>query len=115
MKFPDDPNGDALRRMEAAGDDLTRTRDIEFTVVFPDESTAKQFADYVCTQGYPASAALTETVDGFPWDVVIVKHSAPSYEEIGAFEEWLQQAADPFGGRNDGWGCLSSSPDTLPQ
>ena len=35
MKCPDDANGDALRRIEAAGDDLTHPRGIEFTVVFP--------------------------------------------------------------------------------
>lgn len=108
MTFPDDANGDVLRRMEAAGDDLTRPRDIEFTVAFPDENTAKQFAAHVSTLGYPASVELTETVDDLPWDVVVVKHGIPSHKEIGAFEEWLQEAADPFGGRNDGWGCLSS-------
>lgn len=110
MKYPDDANGDALRRMEEAGDDLTRPRDVEFTVVFPNENKAKQFADHVSALGYAASAELTGTVADFPWDVIVVKHMVPSHKEIGAIEDSLQHAADIFGGRNDGWGCLSPSP-----
>ncbi|HLJ25434.1 MAG TPA: ribonuclease E inhibitor RraB [Candidatus Angelobacter sp.] len=36
MIYPNDSNGDALRRMEAQGDDLTIPRDIDFTVAFAD-------------------------------------------------------------------------------
>jgi hypothetical protein len=43
MLFPDDANGDVLRRMEAGGDDLTRPRNIDFAVVFADESSAEKF------------------------------------------------------------------------
>ena len=109
MKYPADATGDALQRMEAAGDDLTCPRGVEFTVVFPNENAAKQFADHVSALGHTASAELTGTVEDFPWDVIVVKHMVPSHEEIGAVEDSLQQAADIFGGRNDGWGCLSSS------
>lgn len=111
MKYPDDANGDALRRMEAQGDDLTRLRDIEFTVAFPNESAATQFADHICTLGCSALAELTETVEGFPWDVIVVKQMIPSHEEIGAFETSLKRMADTYGGHNDGWGCLSSTLD----
>jgi len=111
MKYPDDANGDALRRTEESGDDLTRPREVEFTVVFPNENTAKRFADRICELGYAASAELTGTVEDFPWDVIVVKHMVPSHEEIGAFEDWLQRMADTMGGRNDGWGYLSSAPD----
>ena len=110
MTYPDDANGDVLRRMEAHGDDLTCPRNIEFTVVFPNENAAKQFADHFSTLGYAATPELTETVENFPWDVVVVKHMVPSHAEIGAFEDSLQRVADTFGGHNDGWGCLSSEP-----
>jgi hypothetical protein len=43
----------------------------------------------------------------WPWDVVVVKHMVPSHEEIGSFEGMLESVANPLGGRNDGWGCLS--------
>jgi hypothetical protein len=112
MKYPDDANGDALRRMEEQGDDLSCPRNVEFTVVFPNESAARQFADHFSTLGYAASAELTETVENFPWDVVVVNHMAPSHEKIGAFEDLLEGVAVTFGGHNDGWGCLSSHPGT---
>jgi len=111
MKLPDDANGDALRRMEEAGDNLTRARDVEFSVVFPNENNAKQFADQVCAVGYAASAELTGTVENFPWDVTVVEHMVPSHEEIGAVEDSLRRVADMFGGRGDGWACLSSAPE----
>jgi hypothetical protein len=111
MKYSDDANGDALRRMEAQGDDLTCPRNLEFAVVFPSENAATQFADHIRTLGYSAAAELTETVAGFPWDVIVVKHMIPSHEAIGAFEGSLQRVADTYGGHHDGWGCSSSTPD----
>jgi len=42
MTYPNDANGDALRHRDADGDDLTRSRDIEFTVVFPNEKSANE-------------------------------------------------------------------------
>ena len=111
MEYPDDPNGDVLRRMQAHGDDLTRPRDVEFTLVFPDQNAAKKFAEHCSTLGYAASVELTETVEDFPWDVVVIKHMIPSHNEIGTFEDSLQRAALNLGGRNDGWVCLSQ-PET---
>jgi Regulator of ribonuclease activity B len=50
--FPNDVNGDVLRRMEARGDDLTRPRNIDFTVVFADAISADQFAEHFLALGY---------------------------------------------------------------
>ena len=53
---PNDDNGDVLRRMEFHGDDLTRPRDIDFTVVFPSELSAEAFANHFRAEGYKATA-----------------------------------------------------------
>ena len=45
-EFPDDENGDVLRRMLRNGDDCTKPRDIDFSVVFPSDSAAVKFADH---------------------------------------------------------------------
>ena len=92
--------------MEAGGDDLTRPRDIDFSVVFPNENSANEFANHFRVRGLAASVELTGTVEDFPWDVTVVKQMVPSHEEIGAFENSLQQVADSLGGHNDGWGCF---------
>jgi Regulator of ribonuclease activity B len=107
MIYPNDDNGETLRRMEAQGDDLTRPRNIDFTVVFADENSAKQFSERLQGLGYEPSLEFTETAKGFPWDVVIVKNLTPSHQEIGEFERLLQGIADSFNGHNDGWGCFS--------
>jgi len=112
MKYPDDADGDALRRMEAEGDDLSLARGIEFTVVFPSESTAKRFANHFEGLGYTASTEFTQSVQDLAWDVIIVKRMIPSYEAIVAFEDSLRAIAGPLGGRNDGWGCLSEGPSS---
>jgi hypothetical protein len=110
MTFPNDENGDVLRRMEASGDDLARSRNIDFTVVFPDEKAAVRFASHFRELGLAASIEFTQTVETLPWDVLVVKHMMPSHEAIGSFEKMLQDVAAPLGGRNDGWGCLSEGP-----
>ncbi len=107
MLYPDDENGDVLRRLEAGGDDLTRPREVDFNVVFPAGNVAEQFADHFRVLGYVVSVELGQVVEDFPWEVVVKKYMVPSHNEIGSFEEALHSIASPLGGRNDGWGCFS--------
>lgn len=107
MIYPNDANGDALRRMEAQGDDLSRPRNIDFTVAFADAISAEQFAQHFRALGHEVSVERTETDPDFPWDAVVVQHMVPSYNGITNFESLLQSVADAWGGHNDGWGCFS--------
>jgi hypothetical protein len=107
MDFPHDDTGDVLRRIYTRGNDLSRARNADFTVVFPDQTSAETFAEHFRKREFNAATELSETAEGLPWDVVVVKHMALLHEEITDFEETLQQAANPLGGRNDGWGCIS--------
>lgn len=109
MIYPNDANGDALRRMEAQGDDLTRPRDIDFSVAFADARSAQRFAAHFRALGYEVSAEPTETDQDFSWDVVVVQHMVPSYHGITKFENLLQSVASALGGHNDGWGCFSGN------
>ncbi len=108
MNHPNDDNGDVLRRMESNGDDLSRPRNIDFVVVFPDQTSAEIFADTVRQHGYVISVEFAETVKELPWEVIVVKHMVPSHQDITDFERELQDEATSLGGRNDGWGCLSA-------
>src|SRR5215831_17730817 len=108
MIYPNDVNGDALRRIEAQGDDLTKPRNIDFTVAFADANSAEQFAQHFRTLGHKVSVEVAEVQD-FPQEVVVVEHMVPSYDEITSFENLLQSVADDWGGHNDGWGCLSEA------
>jgi hypothetical protein len=92
--------------MESHGDDLTRSRDIDFMVVFPDETSARKFAEQIISAGYVTSVTFAQVEEDHPWDVRVVKHMIPSYEGICEFENALERAAEPLGGQNDGWGCF---------
>jgi glycerate-2-kinase len=107
MFFPDDANGDALRRMEAEGDDLTRPRNIDFAVGFADQSSAERFAEHFRKLGHEVSVEKAGTDQSHQWDVIVAKHMVPSHEGITGFESLLQSIADRWGGQNDGWGCFS--------
>ncbi len=107
MKFGIDENEDALRRMRANGDDLSRPRDVDFSVVFPNESSAEQFAGHFRRLGYAVSVEFSESMDELPWDATVVKHMALSSSEIAEFEIAIKEVATPLSGRNDGWGCFS--------
>ena len=107
MLHPSDDNGDALRRLEAEGDDLSRPRDIDFNVVFPDATKAEEFAKQFRQNGYEATVRLARVVETHPWEVLVVKNMVPTHSGITLFEQELQHSANALGGRNDGWGCIS--------
>jgi Regulator of ribonuclease activity B len=106
LDFPDDENGDVLRRMAASGDDLSKPRQIDFTVAVPGESEAATLAERYRRQGYDVSFKRSDVVPDLPWDVVVRKFMLPDHSAITSFELELEDAATPFGGRNDGWGCF---------
>ena len=51
MNHPNDDNGDALRRLEADGDDLSRAA-ISIHRGLPDQLKAEESADYFRNAGY---------------------------------------------------------------
>jgi hypothetical protein len=104
-RFPDDENGNVLRRMHENGDDLAKARDIDFTVALPDKAAAQRVGDHFHKLGYRVSANRSQSATGLPWDVVVIKFMLPTHAGIGQFEEELQRVAATHGGRNDGWGC----------
>ena len=73
-QFPDDENGEVLRHMAESGDDLSKPRDIDFTVVMPSEDAARLFSAHFSNAGYLVKVDESGTVPELPWDVVVVKH-----------------------------------------
>ncbi|HTM80963.1 ribonuclease E inhibitor RraB [Asticcacaulis sp.] len=113
IDFPADENGDVLRSMQADGDDLSVARDIDFSLLFPDEESAKTFCVIFAEKGYEVDYGPWEIdhdnvtdLNFGKWNVQVVHHMAPDHAAITAFEGELQDAATPLGGRNDGWGCF---------
>ena len=104
--FPDDENGEVLLRMQRDGDDLTKPRDIDFSIVFPTESAAVEFADHFRHRGFKVSVKTWDGKSDLPWDVTITQNMLPAHAGISNLEEAFEFVAAPLGGRNDGWGCF---------
>lgn len=104
--FPNDENGAVLRQLQEQGDDLSKARHINFSVVFPSERAARAFMDAISLRGHSASTTRSGVVPELPWDVTVVHAMVPTHVAICLFEEQLAAAANPLGGRNDGWGCF---------
>lgn len=102
-EFPDDENGDVLRRMAQLGDDLSKPRDVDYFFVFPDEKRAAEFAADVKKElGLDAE---TEESEESGWDATVTKEMIPTHEAITQLEQSLVRIAKARGGRPEGWGC----------
>lgn len=107
LDFPEDDNGDVLRRMQRNGDTLTISRDVDFTVVFVIEDAAREFAKVFGERGYRVSVTESGCKPDLPWDVLVVRDIVPTHAGITEFENELQEVAEGLGGLNDGWGCIN--------
>jgi len=105
MAFSEE-NEAVLQRMRANGKDLSQSRDINFSVILPDEGAANQFAYQIASDIHSLKVEKTSCVKELPWDVTVTKHMVPKNEDITEFEAFLETAAAMYGGRNDGWGCF---------
>jgi hypothetical protein len=106
-EFPDDENGDVLRRMLLNGDDLSSPRDIDFSIIFPHENSAMLFAERIIPDFDKVSHSEMETTQSLKWEVTVTRHMLPTHGGITEIEEFLAGAATPLGGKNDGWGCFN--------
>ncbi|MDO6964756.1 ribonuclease E inhibitor RraB [Rhizobium alvei] len=104
--IPGDATGAALRRMLASGDRLTSPRNIDFSVIFPEESAAISFCEQVDREGFVPRYRKSDVDERLPWDVTATRHMVPRYGDIVAVEDHLQSLAEPLGGEIDGWGCF---------
>ena len=105
-KFPSDGNGDVLWRMYSSGDDLSRSREIEFFLVFPSEDSALRFAVFMLRKGFKVSASSYDKRSKYTWQVGIYPVLKPTYVSVSEFESMLENESKTLGGSNDGWGCF---------
>ncbi|WP_440224225.1 ribonuclease E inhibitor RraB [Dokdonella sp. MW10] len=105
--FPDDENGEVLWRMAQDGDNLDKAREIDFSVIFPSEEAAMQFATRLLRRGEKVSFGSHEGDDECPWQVEVHPVMLPTHRNVTDFENVLAMESESLAGRNDGWGCFS--------
>ena len=102
--FPDDENGDVLRRMHDDGDDLDQPRTMDFCFAFPDRRQALAFAGLVDERDLEVCISWYE--ERRLWQTVVRRHMVPAHRAITALEQALTARAESVGGEADGWGCM---------
>jgi hypothetical protein len=105
--FPDDENGRVLKMMLEQGDDLSISRDIDFSVVFLKLENAAKFGESIQKIGLNFEIIEADVDRDFNWDVTVTRNMVPEYSAICHFEQSLQSLSASLDGWNDGWGCLS--------
>jgi hypothetical protein len=108
-EFPDDENGDTLRRMRAQGDDLSVSRLIDFSLLFEDEASARKFCAQIASDDFKCACAPLDDEFGEAWDVTVSFDMVPTHGAVTEMEAFLAEMAAPLQGENDGWGCFSQA------
>jgi hypothetical protein len=104
--FPSTENGDVLYQMAQDGDDLSISRDVDFSVVFNNPHQVSQFVENFSKNGCQISIGKPSGILRRKITVTISCKMFPTHDSISSFETKLGLEAKRFGGRNDGWGCF---------
>jgi hypothetical protein len=110
--FPNDADGDALRRLVAGGSDLSKPMFINFQVAVPDETAARGLADVSRRLGYRVEIHASPG-SSLPWTCECSTRMLASYEGVIAIQEELARLAALFDGHPDGWGSFGNDADEI--
>jgi regulator of RNase E activity RraB len=108
--YPNDADGDALRRIAADGSDMTRPMCLNFHVAIPDQATAKTMAEIVYKLGYRVKIYESPNCK-LSWTCECSCRMFAEYDAIIAIQKELEELSAPLGGFSDGWGTLGNGPD----
>ena len=105
--YPNDSDGDALRRVATNGSDMSAPMEIDFPVLFTSEAKARAFAPVAIGLGYRVEIDAHENDSN--WDVMCSRRMVPNYDELIRIQDELNRAAMPFDGKSDGWGTFGNN------
>ena len=99
--FPDNADGDALKRLAESGADMTSPMVIGFMVAVPDEPTGKAIALKASETGYEAS--LDHDSESGEWTCYCSRSMFATYTKVINCQLELDKIAVAYGGFVDGW------------
>ena len=100
--YPNDADGDALRRIASIVCDMTQPMEIDFIVDVPSQNGGLRVAELATRLGYRTSVEYDEEDDA--WTCYCTRLMVPSYEAVCGAQSELDELSRPLGGRADGWG-----------
>jgi hypothetical protein len=107
MDYPNDADGDALRRVAHDGNDMTRPMAIDFAVAVPDEVSGLAVAKVVREHGYQPSVSRDHESGG--WTCYCTRSMVPTHAALIEAQAELDRLAKPVGGGSDGWGTRGNA------
>ena len=108
--YPNDSDGDALRRVANDGSDMSRPMLIDFQVAMPDESAARALGDTAARLGYDVEIYDSPECS-LPWTCQCSKRMVATYDGVIAVQQQLSELSAPLGGHPDGWGTFGNRSD----
>jgi hypothetical protein len=107
--YPNDSDGDALRRVAKSGSDMSKPMDIDFQIAAPNEVTAERVGGEAAKLGYRISIYSSEHVAD-RWTCECTRSVVPTYDTVIAVQAELDAIARPLGAHPDGWGTFGNAP-----
>jgi regulator of ribonuclease activity B len=107
LPHDDDGDGDALRRLASHGSDLSKPMTVDFAVDVPNDDAAKSVAAAALKLGSRPHTYQDSTDK--KWTCNCAKTIIPTYDEILAIQNQLDELSRPFGGKSDGWGSFGNA------
>jgi Family of unknown function (DUF695)./Protein of unknown function (DUF1260). len=107
--YPDDQGMDTIwnnrvrRNLDAEGDDLSATREIDHWIQFPTEADLLAFKTEVEREGFTVTAQ-EKAADKPYFEALVQRADVP--EDIDDVTWPLRELAGAHGGGYDGWGCV---------
>ena len=105
--YPDNSDGDALRRAAENGANMSRPMIIDFSITVPDEEAAHGVSDLVAAHGFDPSIYCDD--DNGSWSVFCAKSMLATYDGVVDVQAQLNVLVESHGGACDGWATFGNS------
>jgi hypothetical protein len=111
--FPNDADGDTLRRIANDGSDMHKPMFINFQVAVPDEAAANGLANVAYAMGYRVTIYDSPECS-LPWTCECSVRMLATYDGVLAIQDELASLSKQFGGHPDGWGTFGNGRSDQP-
>jgi len=115
MNYPNDADGDALRRIATAGNDMSLPITVDFEIAASEQSVVEAVAQAADKLGYVTEIFVLENEDEDdtepipdPWTCECTKDMVLTHESVLAAQQELNAIAKPLGAYADGWGTFGN-------
>jgi|ERR1022692_4020220 hypothetical protein len=101
IDYPDDDDGDALRRVAEHGADMSQPMKIEFSIDVPDLARAHSLAERIAARDF--NPAIFVDDESGSVSIYCARTMLATHEGVIAAQSELNELCVPFGAECDGW------------